>query len=184
MLDKQRSSSTIKVYTAARAAFHAPIAGKSVGRECGNSIFPRRQQNESPMSSYSSTLGLTNRTKGPKRAPVWTIAILEPQSTLVGNRPAVSTGVGQASRRPAGPFCQPCLPGIRVQRLQGRPETKAGLCTLGALHPVQSPGYNTLQVFPPDVQPGVPALTRQGPENIHCAFCLVQKVRTAFCWLR
>ncbi len=49
-------------------------------------------------------------TKGPKGAPVWTIAILKPQSTLVKNRPAVSTGVGQASRRPAGPFRQPsCL---------------------------------------------------------------------------
>ncbi len=33
MLDKQRSSSTIKVYTAAIAAFHAPIAGRSVGRD-------------------------------------------------------------------------------------------------------------------------------------------------------
>ncbi len=75
-------------------------------------IFTRRQENESPVSSYSSTLGLTNRTKGPKRAPDLTIAILEPQSTLVKNRPAVSTGIGQASRRPTGPFHQPCLPGI------------------------------------------------------------------------
>ncbi len=33
MLDKQRSSSTIKVYAAAIAAFHAPIAGRSVGRD-------------------------------------------------------------------------------------------------------------------------------------------------------
>ncbi len=32
MLDKQRASSTIKVYLAAIAAFHAPIAGRSVGR--------------------------------------------------------------------------------------------------------------------------------------------------------
>ncbi len=70
--------------------------------------------NESPVSLYSSTLELTNRTKGPKRAPVLTIAILEPQCTLIENCPAVSTGVGQASRRPADPFRQPCLPGIRV----------------------------------------------------------------------
>ncbi len=32
MLDEQRSSSTIKVYVAAIAAFHTPIAGRSVGR--------------------------------------------------------------------------------------------------------------------------------------------------------
>ncbi len=63
------------------------------------------------------------------RALKGTIAILKPQSTLIENRPAVSAGVGQASRRPAGPFRQPCLPGIRAQRHQGRPETKAGLCT-------------------------------------------------------
>ncbi len=33
MLDKQRSSSTIKVYAAAIVAFHAPIAGRSMGRD-------------------------------------------------------------------------------------------------------------------------------------------------------
>ncbi len=33
MLDKQRSSSTIKVYVAAIAAFHAPVAGHSVGKD-------------------------------------------------------------------------------------------------------------------------------------------------------
>ncbi len=58
MLDKQRSSSTIKVYTAAIAAFHAPIAGRSVGRDSEVIQF---QENES-----SSTLRLTKRTKGPK----------------------------------------------------------------------------------------------------------------------
>ncbi len=40
MLDKQRSSSTIKVYVAAIAPI-APIAGRSVGRD-GGSIFRRR----------------------------------------------------------------------------------------------------------------------------------------------
>ncbi len=70
-----------------------------------------------PASSYSSTLGLTNRTKGPEGAPVWTIAILEPQSTLVENRPAASTAVGQAGRRPAGLFRQPCLPRILRSKL-------------------------------------------------------------------
>ncbi len=43
MLDKQRSSSTIKVYTAAIAVFHAPFAGRSMGRDnCGNKTFTRR----------------------------------------------------------------------------------------------------------------------------------------------
>ncbi len=73
-------------------------------------------------SSYSYTLGLTYRTKGPERAPVWTIAIHEPQSTLIKNHPAASTDVGQASRRPAGPIHQPGLPAIQAWK------TKAGLC--------------------------------------------------------
>ncbi len=78
---------------------------------------------KSPASSYSSTLGLTYHTKGPERPPVWTIAIHKPLLL------AASTGVGQASRIPAGPLHQPGLPGIRALRLQGCPETKAGLCT-------------------------------------------------------
>ncbi len=41
-----------------------------------------------------------------------TIVTHEPQSTLVKNRPAASIGIGQASRRPAGPIHQPGLPGI------------------------------------------------------------------------
>ncbi len=113
MLDKQRSSYTIKVYSAVIVDFHVPIAGRFVDRD-SNSIFKRRQENESSASSYKPTLGLTNRTKGPEGAPVLTIAILEPQSTLVENCPAVSTGIGQASRRPADPLRQPCLPGIRA----------------------------------------------------------------------
>ncbi len=41
MLVKQRSSSTIKVYVAAIAAFHAPVAGRSVGRNSAVIIFLR-----------------------------------------------------------------------------------------------------------------------------------------------
>ncbi len=57
---------------------------------------------------------LTTVLRAVKGPHVLTIAILEPQSALVENHPAVSLGVGQASRRPAGPLCQPCLPGIRA----------------------------------------------------------------------
>ncbi len=43
----------------------------------------------------------------------------------------------------------------------------------------------TLSMFsPPDGQSGVPALARQGPDYIQWAFFLIQKVSTAFCWLR
>ncbi len=60
-----------------------------------------------PASSYSSTLGFTNRTEPLQSSSLRVLS--------VENRPAVSTGVGQVSRRPAGPFRQPCLPGIRAQ---------------------------------------------------------------------
>ncbi len=59
------------------------ILPEHVLRQCGGSVPMRRQENESSASSYSSTLGLTYRTKGSERAPVWTIAIHEPQNTLV-----------------------------------------------------------------------------------------------------
>ncbi len=70
VLDKQRSSSPIKVYAADIAAFHAPIAGRLVG---ASYIFTRRQENKSSACSYSSTLEFINRTRGPEVAPVWTI---------------------------------------------------------------------------------------------------------------
>ncbi len=174
-MDKQRSSSTIKVYAAAIAAFHPPIAGRSVSRD--NDIFTKSQVNESPASSYSSTLGFTNHTKGPKGASVWNIAILVLQSTLVENRPAVSTGIGQASRRHAGLEFGPNDSNVFLKpRLGYVPKVlsipfRAQVIALSALSPS-------------DGQPEIPALPCQGPENIQWAFCLVQKLRTAFCWLR
>ncbi len=48
MLDKQRSSSTIKVYEAAIAAFHAPIAGRSVGRDSAVIRFLRGARRMNP----------------------------------------------------------------------------------------------------------------------------------------
>ncbi len=52
---------------------------------CGNSIFTRRQENESPTSLYSSTLGLTNRTKGPPFEPLqsWSLRVLSLKTTLL-----------------------------------------------------------------------------------------------------
>ncbi len=48
MLDKQRSSSTIKVYAAAIAAFHAPIAGRLVGRDSAVTQFLRGTRRMNP----------------------------------------------------------------------------------------------------------------------------------------
>ncbi len=102
MLDKLRSSSNIKVYAAAIAAFHAPIAGRLVGRDSAVTTFLRGARRMNP--PRPCTVPPWNLTTVLRRAPVWTIAILEPQSTLLENPPAVSTGVGQASRRPVSPF--------------------------------------------------------------------------------
>ncbi len=48
MLDKQHSSSTIKVYVASIAAFHAPIAGRSVGRDSAVIQFLRSARRMNP----------------------------------------------------------------------------------------------------------------------------------------
>ncbi len=71
MLDKQHSSSTIKVYAAAIASFHAPIIGQLVciNRAVVQFIRGARRINP-PASLYSYTLGLTNRTKGLERPPI------------------------------------------------------------------------------------------------------------------
>ncbi len=74
MLDKQRSSSTIIVYAAAIAAFHALMAGRSVGRDSAVTQFLRGARRMNPQH--------------PRTVPPWdlpTIAILKLQSTLVEN---------------------------------------------------------------------------------------------------
>ncbi len=122
ILDKQRSSSTIKVYAAAIADFHAPIAGRSVGRDRAVTQFLRGvRKNESPASSVPpwDLPTVLRALKGPPFEPL--------QSSSLRVFSLKTTGVSQA--RPAGPFHQPCLPGIRVQQLQGHPESKAELCT-------------------------------------------------------
>ncbi len=96
MLDKQRSSSTIKVYVAAIAALHAPIAGRSVGRDSVVSQFLRGARRMNPPCPRTiPPWDLPTVLRVLKGSPVWTIAILEPQSALVENRPAVNTGVGR-----------------------------------------------------------------------------------------
>ncbi len=49
MLDKQRSSSNIKIYVAAIAAFHAPIAGRLVGRDSAVTKFLRGARRINPL---------------------------------------------------------------------------------------------------------------------------------------
>ncbi len=84
MLDKQRSSSTIKVYVAAIVAFHAPIAGQSVGRESAVTQFlrgPRRMNLTRPPTV--PLWDLTTVLRALEGPPFELFAILEPQSTLV-----------------------------------------------------------------------------------------------------
>ncbi len=73
MLDKQRSSSNIKFYVAAIAAFHAPIAGRSVGRLAVNQflrgarrINPRRPRTVPPWDLPT----LLKARKGPPFEPL------------------------------------------------------------------------------------------------------------------
>ncbi len=115
MLDKQRSSSTVKVYAAAIATFHALIAGRSVGRDSAVvQFFTRRQENESPHPRTVLPWDLPTILRALKGPPFDPLQSTSLRALLLKKRPAVSTGVGQVSRRPAGPIHQPCLPGIRA----------------------------------------------------------------------
>ncbi len=53
MLDKQHSSSTIKFYKAAIAAFHAPIAGQSMGRDSAVTQFLRGARRMNPLRPHT-----------------------------------------------------------------------------------------------------------------------------------
>ncbi len=55
ILDKQRSSSTIKVYAAAKVSFHAPIAGRSVGRDIAVTQFVRGARRMNPLRPRTVT---------------------------------------------------------------------------------------------------------------------------------
>ncbi len=95
MLDKQCSSSTIKVYAAAIAAFHAPIAGRSVGRDSAVTQFyeapgewiPPRPRSVPPWDLSTVLRDL----KGPPLEPLQSSSF---RVLLFENRPAVGTGVG------------------------------------------------------------------------------------------
>ncbi len=157
MLDKQHSSSTIKVYTAVIAAFHAPILGRLVGRDSVVTQFlrgARRMNPPRPRTVLSLKIALLLALASVKR---------------VGDLQALSVN----------PVCLEFGPNDFKVVLKPR----LGYVSKVLLTPFRAQVI-TLTAFSPKGQPGVPALSRQGPENIHWAFCLIQKVRTAFCWLR
>ncbi len=114
MLDKQRSSSTIKVYAAAIAAFHAPIAGRLVGRDSAVTQFlrgARRMNPPRPRTVPPWDLPTVLRAlEGPPFEPLQSssLRVLSFKTTLLLALASVKR-VG-----PAGPFRQPCLPGIRA----------------------------------------------------------------------
>ncbi len=70
MLDKQRSSSTIKVYTAAIVAFHTPVAGCLVGRDSMVIQFLRgARRMKPPRPCTVPPWDLPTVLRGPNRAP-------------------------------------------------------------------------------------------------------------------
>ncbi len=94
LLDKGRSHSTLKVFVAAIAAFHAPIAGQSVGRD--NSVVrflkgARRLNPPRPLTVPTWDLPTVLRAlKGPPFEPL----VYGPPVTFAENCSATSTSVG------------------------------------------------------------------------------------------
>ncbi len=68
LLDKGRSHSTLKVFVAAIAAFHAPIAGQSVGqRQLSCPFSEGSQEVESTSAAYCPYMGSAHCTEGLER---------------------------------------------------------------------------------------------------------------------
>ncbi len=98
-----------QILRSSHSGFPCPYCWPVSGQRCGNCIFTRCQENESPTSSYSSTLGLTNRTKGSPFEPLQSTSLRAHslKTILLLALASVKRVVG-----PAGPLHQPCLPGI------------------------------------------------------------------------
>ncbi len=185
MLDKQRASSTVKVYMAAIAAFDAPIVGRSVGRNGAVVQFLRGARRVNP--SHRRTVPpwdlptVLRALKGPPfeqlqstslRALSFKTAMLLAlaQVKRVGDLQALSINPACMEFRPndSKVFLKPRLG--YVPKMLSTP-FRAQVIAFSALSPSAWPGI-------------VPALPRQGLEGIHYAFCFIQEIRTAFCRLR
>ncbi len=114
MLDKQCSSSTIKVYTAAIAAFNAPIAGWLVGRNSAvvQFLWGTRRINPSCTVAPWDLPTVLRALKAPPFEPLQSTSLRWSLSFKTGLL-LVLASVKQVGR-PTGPFHQPCLPRTRA----------------------------------------------------------------------
>ncbi len=178
MLDKHRSSSTIKVYVAAIAAFHAPISGQSVGRDSVVIQFLRGARRMNPLRPHTvppwDLPTVLRALKGPPFEPLQStsLRVLSLKTTLLLALASVKR-VWDLQALSVNPACLEFGPNDSRVVLKPR---------LGYVPKVLSTPFRA-QVIALSVK-GIPALPHQGPESIHWAFCLIRKVRTAFCWLR
>ncbi len=161
MLDKQRSSSTIKVYMAVIAAFHAPIAGRSVGRDSVVIQFlqgffginPPRPRTVPPWDLPTVLRAL----KWPPFEPFQSLSLraLTFKTALLLALASVKR-VGDLQALSVNPACLKPRLGY-VPKVLSTP-FRAQVIALSTLPPPPPP---------PDGQPGIPPLPRQGPESIH-----------------
>ncbi len=172
MLDKQRSSSTIKVYAAAIADFHAPIAGRSVGRDRAVTQFLRgvRRMNPPHLRTVPpwDLPTVLRALKGPPFEPLQSssLRVFSLKTALLLALASVKRDLRALSINPV------CLEfGSNDSKVIRKPRLSYVPKVLSTPFRAQ---VMTLSVFPPpDGQPRVPALPRQGPENINWTFCLV-----------
>ncbi len=142
--------------------------------------FKRRQENESPCPRTVPPWDLPTVLRALRGPPFWTIAILEPQKTAL----LLATGVGQASRRPAGPFRKRCLPGF------GPYDSKVVLKPrLGYVPKVLSTPFRAqviaLSVLPlPQQAARNPWSPLSGPWKYTLSILPRTEIQNSFCWLR
>ncbi len=185
MLDKQRASSSIKDYAAAIAVFHAPIAGRSVGRNSAvvqffqgaRRINPQRPRTVPPWDLPTVLKGLERPPFEPLqstslRALSFKSALLLALASVkrVGDLQALSINLACLKFGPIDSkvVLKPRLGYVpKVLSTPLRAQIIALLC-----FPLRRVARNC------------PCSAPSGPwGGIHWAFCLIQEIRTAFCRL-
>ncbi len=184
ILDKQRSSSTIKVYSAAIAAFHAPIAGRSVGKDSAVIQFLQAARRINPICPRTvppwDLPTVLRPLNGPPFEPLQSssLRVLSLKAALLLTLASVNR-VGDLQALSVNPACLEFGPNDSKVILKPR---------LGYVPKVLSTPFRAqiiaLSVLSPPTGSQESLLCLLRALKAYIKFCLLQKVRTAFCWLR
>ncbi len=94
-MDKGGSPSLLKVYVAAIAASHTPIAGQSAGRNNLVVRFLKGYRRLNPSTLHNPYVRLAYCSEGPEGPSLWGATVCRPTIPVAKNRLASGASIGQ-----------------------------------------------------------------------------------------